>query len=280
MINLFEYKADNIKSVQEKEKITFDIDATTKTNIRINWNNVTLKEVIVNIHGQEEVKVIEVGEPNGIKVTYNLSDNAKLFLCLASFYEGKEAKYDVFLQNNSFFKGAFADFSYGSKNFIFDCTLKGQGAYATWNLASLSTKEDEKSFTISFYHYAPHTYAKMENYGVCEDKSKIYFLGTSSIERGAKSSSTHQSAKIMVFDPTCKAKASPTLCIDENDVEASHAAVVGQINEDHIFYLMSRGLEEEEAKKLITLGYLNPILNFFEEETVLEEIKQSIEKRM
>ena len=80
MINLFEHKADNIKSVQEKEKITFDIDATTKTNIRINWNNVTLKEVIVNIHGQEEVKVIEVGEPNGIKVTYNLSDDAKLFL--------------------------------------------------------------------------------------------------------------------------------------------------------------------------------------------------------
>ncbi|MGN1294970.1 MAG: SufB/SufD family protein [Bacilli bacterium] len=280
MINLFEQKADNIKSLLDKDKITFDINAIDKTNIRIDWKNINLKEVILNIHGENEVKIIEVGEPNGIKITYNLDEYAKLFLCLATFYQGEQANYRITLKNDSFFKGALADFSYGNKEFNFDCELRGQGAYATWNLASLSTKEDIKSFTISFYHYAPHTYAKMENYGVCENESKMYFLGTSSIEKGAKKSSTHQSAKIMVFDPSCKAKASPTLCIDENDVEASHAAVVGQINEDHIFYLMSRGLEEEDAKKLITLGYLNPILNFFDEGEILEEIKQSIEKRM
>lgn len=280
MINLFEQKADNIRCLVIENTITFDIDALTKTNIRIDWDKISSKEITINIHGKEEVRIIEVGEPDEVRISYNLDDEAKLYLCLATFSEGKNARYLVSLKRNAFFKGAFADFSYGKKELTFDCKLIEQGAYATWNLASLSTKEDEKTFTISFYHFAPHTYAKMENYGVCEDNSKIYFLGTSNIERGAKRSSTHQSAKIMVFDPTCKAKASPTLCIDENDVEASHAAVVGQINEDHIFYLMSRGIKEEEAKKLITLGYLNPILNFFSEEEILNEIKQSIEKRM
>ena len=54
--------------------------------------------------------------------------------------------------------------------------------------------------------------------------------------------------------------------IDENDVIASHGAVVGQLNSDHMFYLMSRGLSKEEARKIIILGYLNPISVYFSKE--------------
>ena len=120
----------------------------------------------------------------------------------------------------------------------------------------------------------------MENYGVCEDSSNLSFLGSSKIIKGAHNSATHQSAKIMVFDKNCVAKASPTLCIDENDVQASHAAVVGRINEDHIFYLTSRGIEEKEAKKLITLGYLMPILSHFNNQKTIDDIKKNIERRV
>ncbi len=84
----------------------------------------------------------------------------------------------------------------------------------------------------------------------------------------------------MVFDEACKGIAKPILKIDENDIEASHAAVVGRINEDHLFYLTSRGLTEAEAKELITLGYLKPILNGFDDEEMKEEISKLIEERM
>ena len=108
----------------------------------------------------------------------------------------------------------------------------------------------------------------------------IVFSGVSYIKNGAKSSKTRQNAKIMVFDDLSKAIAKPILRIDDNEIEASHGASVGKINDEHLFYLTSRGLTEEVAKELITLGYLKPILNGFEEDEIKEEISSLIERRM
>ena len=280
MIKLFEEKINFINSFINGDEITFNVLAEREITIRVDWKKANYKKVIVNFSGSGLVTLLEVGESNNIDVVYNLLDYSKVNHSIASFSCCESNNnYEVNLFEGSEYRGALADFSYGKKNFKFVCNLNKQYAKANWNLASLTTENDNKTFYVSFYHHAKHTYAKMENYGVCEDQSSLNFFGTSSIERGAKTSATHQSAKIMVFDEKCKAKASPILCIDENDVEASHAAVVGQINEDHIFYLTSRGIPEDEAKKLITLGYLNPILNFFGEESVLGEIKNSIERR-
>ena len=120
----------------------------------------------------------------------------------------------------------------------------------------------------------------MENYGVCKNSSDLEFLGDAIIKKGAKKATTKQSAKIVLFDKTCHAKASPKLCIYENDVEASHGASEGQINPDHVYYLVSRGLTEEEAKKLITLGYLNPIVKYFNDEKIKKQIVNSITKEI
>ncbi len=119
----------------------------------------------------------------------------------------------------------------------------------------------------------------MDNYGVAKEKSNIVFTGVNHILEGAKGSETIQNAKIIVFDEESSGTASPVLRIDENDVKASHGAVVGQLNEDHMFYLMSRGLNKEEARALITLGYLQPISRQFSEKTQ-EKILKLIQEAM
>ena len=62
----------------------------------------------------------------------------------------------------------------------------------------------------------------------------------------------------------------PILKIDCDDIEASHACSIGNLNENHIFYLMSRGISEDEARKLIVEGYLNPISSYFDEQNASE----------
>ena len=280
MIRLFEDKSEYIsKSGTEKEPV-FDIASDEKITIYLSWKSLSFDKVTLNIKGNGLVEIYELGESFNSNVEINIMENARVNHSIAFFGEDNNANYIVNSKENSEYQGALADFTKGKNKLNFVCNLNEKYAKAKWNLASLACEKDIKDFYVSFYHYAKNTYAKMENYGVCEDDASLSFLGTSSITRGAKTSATHQSAKIMVFDPTCKAKASPILCIDENDVEASHAAVVGQINEDHIFYLTSRGIEEEEAKKLITLGYLKPILRFFEnEKDILSKLEKSIEGR-
>lgn len=284
MFKLFEDKIDELSFVDscfiDGNKATYEILLSSGKNIlEINWKKCKYDEVVLSIDGSGLLTILEIGEPNNIKVVLLLGDYARVNHSIASLGGDSKNNYEVVLNEYSEYRGALADFSIGKKDFNFECYLNGVYSKANWNLASLSTDNDYKTFYVSFYHHAKHTYAKMENYGVCEDDSTLNFFGTSSIERGAKTSATHQSAKIMVFDEKCRAKASPILCIDENDVEASHAAVVGQINESHIFYLTSRGIPEDEAKKLITLGYLNPILNFFEDDKILKDIQEAIERR-
>ena len=84
----------------------------------------------------------------------------------------------------------------------------------------------------------------------------------------------------MVFDKNCNAKACPILKIDENDVEASHAATVGKVSEEHLFYLCSRGITKDDAKRLITLGYLNPIIKYFGEDEIASSIENVIQRRV
>ena len=279
MYKLFEDKIDFVDAFIINNEITFNVQANSNETLKIDWGKCIYNKVIINFRGNGLITLLEIGEPNQISVQYNLDDYCRVNHSIASFSGDALIQYEVNLGEYSEYRGALADFSYGKRSFNFVCNLNKVYAKANWNLASLATLKDDKTYYVSFYNKAKHTFSKMENYGVCEDEAKLNFFGTSSIVRGAKGSAAHQSAKVMVFDEKCKAKASPILCIDENDVEASHAAVVGQINEEHIFYLTSRGIPEEEAKKLITLGYLNPILNFFDDEETLNEIKDSIERR-
>lgn len=278
MINVFEDENVNItRTGNDKFPI---INVTSHEDIFLFLpSNFNFEKATINLKGNGVISILETCESNTKKIEINVEDNTIVKHSIALFSEGNNIEYIVNLQKNAEYQGALADFSIGRNIFNFVCNLNEEYSKANWNLASLACEKDAKNMSVSFYHMAKHTYAKMENYGVCEDEGSISFLGTSKINKGAKASATHQNAKIMVFDQNCKAKASPILCIDENDVEASHAAVVGQINEDHIFYLTSRGIDEETAKKLITLGYLNPILRFFADENVLEKIKNSIDRR-
>ena len=189
-------------------------------------------------------------------------------------------KITVNVKGNSKVEAYFADFSSKKVNLSFIGNLLENDAIMNWHLSSLSASQDNKTFDISVNHIAPKTYARMDNYGVCKDDGKLVFSGISSILKGSKGSKTHQNSKIMVFDALSNGVAKPILKIDENDIEASHAAVVGKINDEHLFYLTSRGLTEAQAKELITFGYLKPIMNGFTEEEIKEEISSLIEGRM
>ncbi len=203
--------------------------------------------------------------------------NECLHLELASFSKLGDIQINIGVFKDATAEICFADFSHDSGKVTIEVNLLEEGATVSWNLASLSMNQDVKQFSPSVYHKAPHTRALVKNYGIARDASSLFFYGESSIAQGSAKSFTRQEAKIIVFDEKCKGKASPVLKISENDVEASHGAAVGRLNENHLFYLMSRGLTLEEAKRLVTLGYLKPIEEYFEDETIRQRIDQAIE---
>ena len=120
--------------------------------------------------------------------------------------------------------------------------LDGEGADVRLRMAALSKNKEKKHYKVHIKHNAPHTTGIMDNYGVAKDEAHLVIDGIGTITNGQNGSASHQTNKIIVFDPKCYASANPFLYIDEYDVQASHAAGVGKMDEDHLYYLQSRGL--------------------------------------
>lgn len=236
------------------------------------------KEIIINECRSEQLLLKLEEETDFLHIS--LTKNAYLDLGLLNFQKGQKNQIQIDLFASSELFLSLADFSFGSSSLELNINLKESGARASLKLATLSRNKDQKEFKIFFNHLAPKTYAEMDNYGVARHQSKLVFSGANEIINGAIKSQTKQNAKIIVFDPEASGKANPSLNIYENDVVASHSAVVGKLSEDHLFYLMSRGLNIEEAKKLITYGYLMPISQYFKDVDLKAKITFSIEEQL
>ncbi|MDD3389151.1 MAG: SufD family Fe-S cluster assembly protein [Bacilli bacterium] len=246
----------------------------------LNLNNLNLikDNYQINIPSNVHINLLIEGGYAGI-LSFFVEENSKMEIAYATLDEIKDLNLQFFLAKDAYVQFGMADFSHGTGQVTVLFNLNASGAHAQWKLSSLAREKDFKTFTVSFAHYAPHTYSNMENYGVVTDKSRLRFLGTSHIYEDGHRAEAHQTAKIMVFDEHCIAQAEPVLKIDHNDVIASHAASVGKVNDAHLFYLCSRGLSLREAKNLITVGYLKPIINSFSDEELQNRIRQIIEEQ-
>lgn len=229
------------------------------------------------VNSKNEVSILFLNIPNSLSIDFEVESGANV-----KFSFLQEEASNLFIKGNVNANATltcyFADFMKGVATLKTDIHLVGEGANCTWNLASLARNEDKKEFDVSLFHDAKKTYCEINNYGVARDKSKLLFSGICKIENGSHESVAHQNSKIMVFDEESDGIAKPILKIDDNDIEASHAAVVGKISDDHLFYMTSRGLSVNEARELITYGYLKPILNGFSDEELQKRINALIER--
>ncbi len=238
------------------------------------------KQLSFVIKQNNSINLLINGISENALIDINIEEGASLTISFLSTKEFGNLKFLCKCKKDSSVTGYFADFSEGKNFGDVQVDLNEEGSSCVWHLASLSSKKDNKRFDVSVNHNASNTNCQLDNYGVCKDEAKLIFSGICSVIKGSSRAEAHQNAKIMVFDEKSNAIAKPILKIDENDVIASHAAIVGKINDDHLFYLTSRGLTEAEAKELITYGYLKPILNGFNDDSIKDEINGLIEGRM
>lgn len=119
----------------------------------------------------------------------------------------------------------------------------------------------EQSYQSHIRCLHPHSNARVHNHGVVEDGGAGTFVSISNISKGACGTVAREDNRFITLGERAKAFADPTLLIEEYDVRASHAATVGQMTDDTMFYLCSRGLTPDQAKRLVTVGFLSPLFD-------------------
>lgn len=158
--------------------------------------------------------------------------------------------------------------------------LQGKRSTLKYYLASLSTHDYQKNAIIYTHHLAPATESYIKTYSIAKDNSLQTLKCTSHIEKTMSKSEAHQELRLLVFDKTSKAISDPILLIDENDIKASHANAVGMLDPDQIFYLQTRGLTVNQARKLICMGYFKNVIDAIEDETLQKKIIDEIDKEI
>lgn len=156
--------------------------------------------------------------------------------------------------------------------------LRESGAYALVSSASLV--DCKKEYNIQVVNYAPHTYGDMKNYSVVMKNGSLMIDAIGKVIKGAHGSQSHQTSRALSFEAGQHATILPELLIDENDVQASHAMSIGRVDDDQLYYLMSRGLSIKQCTSLISTGYLMPITETIDHEELKNKLKEEMERRL
>jgi len=110
------------------------------------------------------------------------------------------------------------------------------------------------------YHVGENSSSLVVSKGISKNSGVSSYRGLVKISKGAKNSQTHVRCDGLILDDESSVLTFPSMDVHENDVNASHEAAVGKIGEEQLFYLMSRGLNEEEATKIIVSGFIEPVI--------------------
>lgn len=153
----------------------------------------------------------------------------------------------------------------GSGEITVNAKLVGRGAKLNIVGAFLLSNKDEVKVDINIAHIAPDTTSDTLIKSVLTDSAIGKFYGLVDIKKGAKNTNTFFREDALLLSDTAKAEAIPSLEIDENEVKAGHASTVGPVDPEMLFYLMSRGITQNEARKLIVQGYFSGIIDRFPE---------------
>ena len=108
----------------------------------------------------------------------------------------------------------------------------------------------------------------------------MIFNGIGHIIHGAQGADAQQESRVLMLSTKARGDANPILLIDDNDVSAGHAASVGRVNEEQLYYLMSRGLPKKLAERLVIRGFLGPVLTAVPSISVRKRLSDMIEEKL
>ncbi len=228
--------------------IEFSNDESTTNFININYKFDLQKNAIIKNY----------------KIDNNSNSNVKY--SFSNFNQDSNSVTEIFLLSSG---------SEFTKNEI-NCNLNGKYSSAFVNGVFILDKTKHHEIKTNINHLVKDTKSYQLIKGVLEDTSKAVYQGKIFVDSRAQKTDGYQLSKAILLNDNTEFNAKPELEIYADDVKCSHGSASGSLNEDSIFYLMSRGLNYQEAKKLLINGFLLDVI----EKITDPEIKNFIKNIM
>jgi len=138
--------------------------------------------------------------------------------------------------------------------------LQEPGAHGEILSIALAGKNQHLDAGAKAIHLAPNTSSIINSKSICKDGGRSTYRGLLKMTKGSTNSKSKIICDALILDNKSRTDTYPTNDIKEQDIELSHEASVSKVNEAQLFYLMSRGLNKEDANSLIISGFIEPIV--------------------
>ncbi|HEX8181901.1 MAG TPA: Fe-S cluster assembly protein SufD [Pyrinomonadaceae bacterium] len=129
-------------------------------------------------------------------------------------------------------------------------------------------------------HVAPHCTSRQIYKGILDGKSRAVFNGKVFVHRDAQQTDAQQTNKNLLLSPNARVDTKPQLEIFADDVKCAHGATVGQLAEEELFYLLSRGLHMDLARNLLTYGFAEELVEKIKIESIKAQLDEAILHRL
>ena len=254
-------KIIHVNDQSEAMNLVFDIDEHVKANIMQIYLRIEIPmESVVEINCNEHSNVNYIQFSHAEKeikeyVNQYLDESSNLSLNTFSFNETKA-------------------------NLMYNTYLYSEKAKAEFCHCVCNISNQEQDYILNVYHLKPYTYSIMRNYGIAKNSSILHIDSNGIIKKGCFKSELSQKSKGIILDLHSAISANPLLQIDEYDVLANHGASIGAIDEDDLYYLMSRGLSKQMSEALIVNAFITPFLNQIHDEKIEMFVKNIIDQKL
>jgi Fe-S cluster assembly protein SufD len=157
--------------------------------------------------------------------------------------------------------------------------LIGEGARSDLLAVSVATSEQEFDARTLQDHISPRTSSDLLYKNALDDKARCTFGGLIRVEPHAHFTDAYQKVRNLLLSDDAEANSMPGLEILADNVRCTHGATSGQINEDELFYLRSRGISVSVAQRLIVTGFLNEVIQRLDQSAIAAHLHRLIEEK-
>ena len=138
--------------------------------------------------------------------------------------------------------------------------LMGPGAHGEVLSVAFAAKGQVQDAGAKMIHFAPNTSSKITSKSISKDGGRSSYRGLLKVIKGAENVRSNVNCAALLLDPESRSDTYPTIEVDEEDVTIGHEASVSKIGEEQLFYLMSRGLTQEDATTMVVSGFIEPLV--------------------
>ena len=150
------------------------------------------------------------------------------------------------------------------------CYLVGEGAHGEILSLAFASKGQHQDTGGKVIHVAPNTSSKITSKSISKSNGRASYRGLLKVYEQAENSRSNVVCDALLLDDTSRSDTYPYIEIDAQDVNIGHEASVSKVGEEQLFYLMSRGLSEEEAASMVVSGFIEPLVKELPMEYAIE----------